>query len=38
MRYPTSFGEGLAGEIYIASQAGPVYRLLSKGGGAGTLP
>lgn len=24
---PTSFGEGLAGEIFIASQAGPVYRL-----------
>jgi glucose/arabinose dehydrogenase len=24
---PTSFGEGLGGQIYVASQAGPVYRL-----------
>ena len=38
VRYPTSFGEGLAGEIYIASRAGPVYRLLARGGGGRTLP
>lgn len=24
---PTSFGEGLGGQIYVVSQAGPVYRL-----------
>jgi glucose/arabinose dehydrogenase len=24
---PTSFGQGLGGQIYVASQAGPVYRL-----------
>ena len=38
VRYPTSFGEGLAGEIYIASRAGPVYRLLARAGGGRTLP
>jgi hypothetical protein len=38
VRYPTSFGEGLAGEIYIASRAGPVYRLLPRAGGGRTLP
>ncbi len=27
VRAPTSFGEGLGGQIYVASQAGPVYRL-----------
>jgi glucose/arabinose dehydrogenase len=35
VRYPTSFGEGLAGEIFVASQAGPVYRLQPKGRGGG---
>ena len=38
VRYPTSFGEGLAGEIYIASLAGPVYRLTARAGGGRTLP
>jgi glucose/arabinose dehydrogenase len=38
VRYPTSFGEGLAGEIYIASRAGPVFRLLSGARGGRTLP
>jgi hypothetical protein len=27
VRAPTSFGQGLGGQIYVASQAGPVYRL-----------
>ena len=27
MRYLSSFGEGLGGQIYVASLAGPVYRL-----------
>jgi glucose/arabinose dehydrogenase len=27
LAFPTSFGEGLGGEIYVASQAGPIYRL-----------
>ena len=27
VRFPTSFGEGLGGQIYVASQAGPVFRL-----------
>jgi hypothetical protein len=38
VRYPTSFGEGLAGQIYIASRAGPVYRLLARAGGGPALP
>lgn len=29
--YPTSFGEGLRGQIYVASQTGPVYRLRATG-------
>jgi glucose/arabinose dehydrogenase len=29
--YPTSFGEGTRGRIYVASQAGPVYRLRAVG-------
>jgi glucose/arabinose dehydrogenase len=29
--YPTSFGEGLRGQIYVASQAGPVHRVISVG-------
>jgi glucose/arabinose dehydrogenase len=35
LRFPTSFGEGLAGEIFVASKAGPVYRLQAKGRGGG---
>ena len=27
MRSPVSFGEGLDGRIYVASQAGTIYRL-----------
>lgn len=27
LRFPSSFGEGLRGEIYVASITGPVYRL-----------
>jgi len=27
LRFPTSFGEGNQGQIYVASRAGPVYRL-----------
>jgi glucose/arabinose dehydrogenase len=38
VRYPTSFGEGLGGEIYVASRAGPVYRLLARGGRGRPLP
>jgi glucose/arabinose dehydrogenase len=30
VRFPTSFGEGLDGRIYVASQAGPVYRLRAR--------
>jgi glucose/arabinose dehydrogenase len=30
LRNPTSFGEGLAGQIYVASRAGPVYRLRAR--------
>ena len=30
LRYPTSFGEGLSGQIYVVSGAGPVYRIESK--------
>ncbi|MQA73727.1 MAG: hypothetical protein GEU88_05170 [Solirubrobacterales bacterium] len=30
LRYPTSFGEGLRGQIYVVSGAGPVYRLEPK--------
>jgi glucose/arabinose dehydrogenase len=31
-RYLSSFGEGLGGEIYVASLAGPVFRLVARGG------
>jgi hypothetical protein len=30
VRYPTSFGQGLKGQLYVASQNGPVYRLEAK--------
>jgi hypothetical protein len=29
--YPTSFGEGLRGQIFVASHAGPVHRLVAVG-------
>jgi hypothetical protein len=31
-RYLSSFGEGLGGQIYVASLAGPVFRLEGRGG------
>jgi glucose/arabinose dehydrogenase len=31
-RYVSSFGEGLAGQIYVVSLAGPVFRLVSRAG------
>ncbi len=39
MRSPVSFGEGLDGRIYVASQAGTIYRLQAAGaGGKGAVP
>ena len=39
LRSPVSFGEGLDGRIYVASQAGTVYRLQAAGaGGKGAVP
>jgi glucose/arabinose dehydrogenase len=39
LRFPSSFGEGLNGEIFVASKAGPVYRLqvARQGGGQRSL-
>jgi hypothetical protein len=28
--FPSSFGEGLAGQVYVASLAGPVFRIIER--------
>jgi glucose/arabinose dehydrogenase len=31
VRFPTSFGEGLDGQIYVASRSGGIFRIVAKG-------